>query len=457
MNENPPTAGCPAQPARFARRLTLLAALAVLLRLVVVLAVPTQPISDFWSYVSRAQHIVQRGEYAAFDGAPDANFPPAYPLAIALPIAAGVPPIAAAKAVNLACTAASVVLFGELAKLWFAAPAGYAAAGLAALHPRLVLLPTLAASENLFLPLLLAWLHAASRWLHSGRRTWAWLAGAFLGLATLTRSVAVALWLPLLVTSLALRRRGRAVAAGLLAILLAAAAVMMPWWLRNGVQLGLWSPLSTSAGINLFMGNNAAATGRYLPAWKEALEAVDPGAASAGVAERHRRATRAALAWILAHPGDAASLYVRKLVDLVTNGNQALVHFAVTGADPHLPPGGVEVLPRDHWLRRHAKPLLHLLNAASLAIVVAALAGLAVAAARARRGEREALAGALLAASTALYFPLLSAVFLALVRYRWPAEDVLLLLAAPALAGLVGALSRWRSRSVGGPQGLAGR
>ncbi len=425
----------------FTRQLILLALLALGPRLAAVVAIPTQPISDFWSYMRRAQNLVERGEYAAFPGHPDATFPPAYPLLLAVPIALGIDPVSGAKIVNAALGALAVLAFGALARAWFGSAAGLAAAALVAFHPRLVLLPTVLASENLFLPLLGMWLYAAGRWLRRGEQAWALWAGGLLGLATLTRAAGYALWLPLALVAAATGMRRRFLLLGLAALLAATHFVLLPWWIRNGLQLGLWTPLTSSEGVNLFMGYNDGATGRYQASWKEELEKVDPGASAAGLAERHRRAARAARAWILDHPAAAAALYVRKLVYLLTDDNGAMVTYALTGVDPRVPPGGGEALPAGHPLRRHPQPVRRLLDGASLAVLALAIAGLILAARQARRGDRTAGSGAVLAAATALYFPLLSAVYYAQARYRWPAEDVLLVLAAPAAAAVGRALA----------------
>jgi len=406
-------------------------------------AIPTQPISDFWSYLSRAQHVVRRGEYAAFDGRPDATFPPAYPLAIAAPIALGLDPVTGAKVTNAILGAIAVLIFGATARAWFGLATGLAAAALVALHPRLALLPTVLASENLFLPLLGAWLYAAGRWLRDGEQAWAFRLGALLGLATLTRAAAYALWVPLALVAVVTGMRRRPLLQGLVSVLAAAHFVLLPWWIRNGLQLGLWTPLTSSGGVNLFMGYNDAATGRYQASWKEELEKVDPGASTSGLAERHRRAARAARTWILDHPADAASLYGRKLVYLLTDGNGALVTYALTGVDRRVPPGGAEVLPSTHPLRHHPQPVRRLLDGASLAVLALAIAGLVLTAAKDRRRDHTRVNGAVLAAATALYFPLLSAVYFAQARFRWPAEDVLILLAAPAAVAVGRALASW--------------
>jgi 4-amino-4-deoxy-L-arabinose transferase-like glycosyltransferase len=88
------------------------------------------------------------------------------------------------------------------------------------------------------------------------------LGGALLGWATLTRNQGAAL--PLLLAAAWLLQRDRPHRAKH-ALLLAAAfiATLAPWTIRNALAFGAFVPVSNNGGINLFIGNNPSARGRY--------------------------------------------------------------------------------------------------------------------------------------------------------------------------------------------------
>jgi len=58
----------------------------------------------------------------------------------------------------------------------------------------------------------------------------------------------------------------------LVTFVLAAILVMTPWWIRNFIALGRWIPLTTTFGLQLWIGNNPNATGTPLtPSGKAVL------------------------------------------------------------------------------------------------------------------------------------------------------------------------------------------
>ncbi|HLE84377.1 MAG TPA: hypothetical protein VJG13_08555 [Thermoanaerobaculia bacterium] len=100
----------------FARRLAGIVAVGVLLRLLVVLAVPTVPESDFLSYHSRAVNLLDAGTYGVRPGVADATWPPLYPLSLALVYGLAGRALLAAKLWNVALAGLFVAGIGLLGR-----------------------------------------------------------------------------------------------------------------------------------------------------------------------------------------------------------------------------------------------------------------------------------------------------------------------------------------------------
>jgi 4-amino-4-deoxy-L-arabinose transferase-like glycosyltransferase len=169
------------------------------------------------------------------------------------------------------------------------------------------------------------------------------LSGVILGLAVLTRPIALVLG-PCVVVALCLadaRRRVSALAACAM-FLLGAAITVLPWSVRNQAVYGRFLLVSSGGGQTLWKGNNELADGgpddRYLrwdrDIWRVRLEALDAGTRAAVVEKyagvRERVVTRerevgdyhlalddvlapVARDYIAAEPGRAVRLALRKL------------------------------------------------------------------------------------------------------------------------------------------------
>ena len=419
------------------RTLLLIIVLAALLRTAVIVWVPTLPISDFWSYLSRAQNLVEHGEYAPFPGAPDASYPPAYPLLLTAAVLLPGDSVTNAKAINVTLGILLVVLSWALARRLWGPREAAATAIVVALYPRYILLPTLLASENLFAPLLLAWLLLAVSSFMGDRplKAAAW-AGVILGLLTLTRSAGYLLWVLWPIAGIAAGKRWRMIMRELVLLVVVQHAVLLPWAVRNSRTFGDFSFLTSTRGINLFIGNRPEANGRWSQ-WLPDLQRIDPEIRSRNPFEQSRIAGREGRRWIVRHPLDAIRLDVKKLFMLVTDSERYLVFYTVSGSSRSVPPGGADVLPIDHPARRNATLLLSLLNISFFAVGVLQVLGGLILLRRARRtAHRETAAGVILLGGTAAYFLLTASVFFAASRFRWPAIDALMPLAGFVLASL---------------------
>jgi 4-amino-4-deoxy-L-arabinose transferase-like glycosyltransferase len=151
--------------------------------------------------------------------------------------------------------------------------------------------------------------------------------GVLVGLATLARPTA-ALLLPAAAWALG-ARRARVVTACLLAWI----AIVTPVVVRN-IRSGGGPAITTNGGVNFWAGNNAAARGRFhappgvqfftspvfaaaagdasLPPAVAARALTVRAVAGTDDAARSGAWTRAALAWMVRHPGDASILWARK-------------------------------------------------------------------------------------------------------------------------------------------------
>jgi len=202
---------------------------------------------DSVHYVAVAQGLLAGHGYSFWGGPPDAYVSPGYPVFLAAVFhlfpASPLGAVRLAQAVLGAATAA-------LAAGWVGLLAGV----LVALYPPFIWSTGSILTEVLFLFLLMAYLalHArllaaprgsAPRWVAAG-------AGVMAGLAILTRPEAAAL--PLVIGALVyLRRR---LATGLGTLLLAAAVVNLPWWIRNLVVLHRLILFATQAANPLLGG-----------------------------------------------------------------------------------------------------------------------------------------------------------------------------------------------------------
>jgi hypothetical protein len=408
-----------------------------LLRLAIVVWVPTVPVSDAWSYYQRAANLVDHARYEAIPGRRDATFPPAYPLLLAALFAVADHRLLVAKLLNCALAGASIVLTGLLARRLAGDRAAMLAAALAALYPRSILATPLILSEHLMLPLLLGWLLLMlqpSFW-------WRWarpvLGGVLLAGLSLTRSVGYLLWPIWTVADLVARRPWRRVLAEAILIVAVQHVLMAPWAWRNLQVLGAPVLLTSIGGVDLFMGNNPSATGGWYPWWIDVV-AIDPDFNKRPLLDQDRVARDAALSWMRAHPAEVARLYVRKWW-IMFRDERYVADWAVlaTSVSPPWPP--TDVLHGPHVLKRHALALITALDGAYWVILLAGGAGAVFYTVTAlRSGDPQRRARVVAVLGTAAYFPAASAVFVAVSRYRWPTVELLVPFAAVLAVELAG-------------------
>lgn len=297
--------------------LVLIMIVAVATRLLAA-AILQQPIeSDALAYFTMAQGLAEQGELADQYGQ-RAFYSAGYPLLLAPFFAVFGSSMATALAVNITLGAIGVWLIHRLAvKLSGSQDAALLAAGVFALWFPGIWTATTLAKENLSTPLVLALALCA---LHIARderpKSHAMLGGLLWGGALITGGSALPLSLAVAAALIALwRARMRfapACAAGL-CFLLGAAIMLAPWLYATDRMVGR-PVLTTNAAFNLYLGNNPAATGRFVSIadtplgqdWNETRKRLGE---TANADRLHRVATQ----WIAEHPGTATRLALRKL------------------------------------------------------------------------------------------------------------------------------------------------
>jgi 4-amino-4-deoxy-L-arabinose transferase-like glycosyltransferase len=305
--------------------------LALAIRLAFAMLLDPQPISDAAWYWQAALHLAQ-GEGYVVAGLPTAYFPVGYPALLAAILRVGAMHALAGRLLQVACSVAIVWLGGHLARRFTGdRQSGRRAMLVLALLPVQWIYCAVLLSEPLFTALLLG--IVALLWTRDARVPWPRiaLAGLLTGAACLVKPQAAVVPAIALLADISWNREELSRAGLRLAVVAGlAAAILTPWALRNRTVFGQAVAVSTNGGINLWIGNNPEANGRYV-ATPAVLDVLHQGADEAA---RDHHAGQQARAWIAAHPGQALALLPRKLLnfyvpdqlaaDLIAQGQPSL-------------------------------------------------------------------------------------------------------------------------------------
>jgi hypothetical protein len=284
---------------------------------------------------------------------------------------------------------------------------GFVASCIAAIYPFMLFYQGLLLSETLFNSFLLAGLAALFWWRDRGMRIDFVLVTAmvFFALASLTRaSLTILPPFILAATAWFCGSSFRRTCGILLAALCVYAAVMGPWGIRNGVLFHALVPFSTNGGMNLYLGNNS----RNLNGGLDWANDVDPAFvaktnAIPGELERQHAYSEAAIAYIKNNP----AIFFRNAV-------KKFVRFW------NIIPNAVELRSAFHSVTTAASfgPIL------AFALIC---------------GGRRWRQWRLLAPLYMLigYFTFVHVVTIASLRYRFPIEPLLIILAAEPIAALI--------------------
>ena len=271
-------------------------------------------------------------------GGPTAFRPPLYPLLLAGLYAVVGPSDTAGRILQVLIGTAVVALTGLIAfQLWGWRVAGVAL-GLSAVFAPAIVLGRILLSEPLFVLLMLMAI-AAGLQARRRPRDWRWplATGLLCGLAMLTRSAGIALTpcIALLVWA----GRPRFSRSSLLApviVLLAAAATLVPWTVRNAVVLHRLIPITDQGGYTLAGVYNSSAARDSITPWLWRSPFEDPtnrlimASTTATESTVSSRLGSAALRFIADHPAAVPQVIFWnsiRLADLDPGREQALIGF----------------------------------------------------------------------------------------------------------------------------------
>jgi 4-amino-4-deoxy-L-arabinose transferase-like glycosyltransferase len=406
----------------FHRRLLIVTAIGLALRILWAGLVPNIPVSDSNIYFTTAKNIVEHGFYGIKPDQPFAFWPMGVSLIYAAGFAIFGVHLWVATLINLIAGALSIWTTGVLAKRWYDGRIAILAAGVVAAWPSLILYVTIMASEVFFIVLvnfaLILWTEKTAP-LRSGL-----LAGAAVGAAIAVRPVALLLPVVLVIVAVLSGGFSRRTVAMLAATFAAAALVVAPISAYNTARHGAFVLVSTNAGANLWMGNNPQSTGGYmkLPPYVRGLTEL----------ERDEVLRAEARAFIAENPGRALQLFVRKVIDTHMRETIA-VHWNARG-----------VVKR--FGDRALTPLKAICQASWLAIFALALGGVAVTVKRAfaKRSLLATLAAIAAPPSITIwaYYAVVHGVTVSQDRYHLQAAPLIAMLAAIAAIALADRLGR---------------
>ena len=283
----------------------------VVVRLLVIVALPIVPSSDSAWYVAMAKQLAAGNGYWQ-DGHPTAYWPVGYPAFLAIIFSATGPNLWVARLMNLALSCGIFVLTYCTAMLVLKnAVAARLAVLLLTIYPNQIGHTGVLGAEMLGTLLLLLGTVAAIGPMTPLRST---LSGAVFGLGTLVR--AQFLLIPAIILWVSWRASGgskaallRTIAAGALmgATLL---CVVLPWSARNYLVFHHVVLISTNGGMTFLTGNNPQARGDYTP---DSPLVTSVRAQGGGEVAIDQRAYGAGMDWIREHPLRFAILVPMKI------------------------------------------------------------------------------------------------------------------------------------------------
>ncbi len=394
----------------------LLTALAIGIRLLWILVVPTRPVGDFAMYIESARYLV---EHHSFD--PEFIYMPGYVFLVAAVDALG-GGLTAIKLIGVASGGLATAAVYGTARAVFGRGAAVVAGLLCAFWPAGIAVSSVTGTDMPAAALLAlaVWLlarHTAERPLGAPL-----MFGAALGLAAYVRAVA----LPLaFLAAPHFRARGAAwvhVATRALVAAAVAFLILLPWGLRNRHLYGEFFLTDSHGGHTALIGANPNSDGVY----SRSLNRLFTEATGYRLfSPPHREADRAAYAlaksWTKFEPRYALGLLAAK-ADRLMSHERALLYWPLYRRS---------VLPEGSWFDLHRARIEQVVDDFWYFVVAAAVAGIVAAAAR-----RNWPALTLLPLPLALI--LLYTVFFAEVRYQLAIVVLLLPFAGAGVAWVSG-------------------
>lgn len=244
---------------------------------------------------------------------------PAYPFLLAGFLRAGAQPDVWMRLLQCLLGASSASILFLIGRDAVSRRAGFAAGFLAVVYPMFLFLDNALLIESILTAIVVTHLAVVMRARQKDDTRLYAIAGALLGLLLVFRfsMVPYAVLLGVVLLRNVPAKRGVRAA---IAVLGTAMLVVAPWTIRNAVVEGVFVPVASSGGYNVYAGNNADARG-----WYRVPEQIDIADDPNG----HRHAERAlgrplnsrevssywfgkAWTWMTEHPQDAGALLLRK-------------------------------------------------------------------------------------------------------------------------------------------------
>jgi Dolichyl-phosphate-mannose-protein mannosyltransferase len=277
------------RPTRAALIAGALLIVALAARVAEVQATSYRPINDAGSYLSLASQIAHTGDYstssrpgtgAGGSRGPSAYFPPAFPYFLAAVdlLAGNTTPrgaaVHSARISQAVLGTATVALIGLVGLELFGETVALIALGVAAVYPVLVELSAAIVAENLMTTLILAATWTALRARRSAH-PYRWIAatGVLTGLATLAHVNSIVIIIPLAVAAWRARPAWPAPALALACALV----TLVPWIVRDAVELHTFIPVTDESGITLVGTYNRASASYSLVPYKWRIYYEIPG------------------------------------------------------------------------------------------------------------------------------------------------------------------------------------
>jgi 4-amino-4-deoxy-L-arabinose transferase-like glycosyltransferase len=318
--------------------------LAFILRLVWVLATPTQPISDFKEFDRLAVSLTDGKGYVNSSGQPTAYRPPGYIYFMAGIYTIFGHHVIAIRLVNVLLGVLTCWLTYSLAAELFNRRIGLMAAMIVAMYPSLIAWANILATENLFIPVLLGITLSFVKGVKQPAIRWLWLmlSGILSGVAVLIRPAGLMLPGVLLVSWVLIAgsnqsRKNRIqwlVKPGLIGLVLYGLVliILLPWTLRNWQAFGRFVMVSDEGGITFLSGHNERAL--------EAEYSLDGTVFDALNAEKldevsyDQRAYQLAFEFIRQHPAFEARLLVHKAFNFFKDDVSGLTYNDLSAIKP---------------------------------------------------------------------------------------------------------------------------
>ena len=227
----------------------------LLAKLLLLAIIPAPELDDSAQINLRAAHLLIDGKGFSDPSFPVYN-PPLYPLFIATCLSVFGDDQASVKIVQIFVDSLTMIMIYFIMKEIFDVATALLSAGIFSLYPFTTYLTISIASEPFFTFLLTGFVLVSIYAVRSSKWWCYCVAGALLGLATLTRGATQFVPLMLPVMLILLGKRGRASILCYVALCLSFGFIILPWTVRNYLVLDDFIPIATSGGIVVLMGSS---------------------------------------------------------------------------------------------------------------------------------------------------------------------------------------------------------